>query len=397
MMMPQAAWMPERDHHKMSEPYCAPDAFAAGLFPVSPITHDHGIRLLFDLATLLLLLDCRPGDRVLDLGAGSGFSSEMLARLGYDVFPLDPDLTALQHNRRRPSFDAQRIQGRVSVAQGVAQQLPFADASFDGIFAMNVLHHVEDLDTVVSEFRRVLRPGGRMVASEPGLDHLTMAHTKRAMQEFGENDRAFDVIEFLRLARAHGFDEAMLSATLHPPLRLVRLEEIDLYRNGEGPRQWLTPQGVLRELHYHHSFAMLVNPGTRPKTSRHPGRLEAQLEVAGVPAAVGAGQVIAPTIGVTNAGDTIWLAKPSALGGYVTLGCKVLTTEGRLITDGVGRTCLPRDVQPGERVSVTTTLALPDTLGPGTYVLEFDMVNELICWFSDSGISHTARTNVVVS
>lgn len=380
----------------MSEPYCAPDAFAAGLFPVSPITHDHGIRLLFDIATLLLLLDCRPGDRVLDLGAGSGFSSEMLARLGYDVFPVDPDLTALQHNRRRPSFDAQRIQGRVKVTQGVAQQLPFRDETFDGIVAMNVLHHVEDLEAVVMEFRRVLRPGGRVVASEPGLDHLTMAHTKRAMEQLGENDRAFDVMEFLRLARKHGFEDAMLNATLHPPLRVIRLEEIDLYLTGEVPRPWLTPQGVLRELQHHHPYAMLVNAGARPKTSRHPGRLEAQLEVEGVPATVQAGQVVTPTVRVTNAGDTIWLSRPSTLGGYVTAGCKVLTPEGRLLADSVGRTCLPRDVQPGDRVEVPMTLPVPDTLPPGSYVLEFDMVNELICWFADAGNSQTFRSTITI-
>lgn len=381
----------------MSETYNAPDAFAAGLFPVSPITHDAGIRLLFDLATLLLLLDCRPGDRVLDLGAGSGFSSEMLARLGYSVFPLDPDLTALGHNRRRPSFDANRIQGRVTVTQGTAQQLPFASASFDGIVAMNVLHHVEDLEAVVAEFRRVLRPGARVVVSEPGLDHLSMAHTQRAMQELGENDRPFDVLEFLRLARQHGFQDAMLSATLHPPLRVIRLEEIESYVSGQPPRQWLTPQGVLRELHHHHPFAMLVNPGARPKTSRHPGRLEAQLEVEGVPAAVRAGQVITPTIRVTNAGDTTWLARPSALGGYVTAGCKVLTPEGRLITDSAGRTGLSRDLQPSDRVDVAMTLPIPDTLEPGGYVLEFDMVNELMCWFGHAGTSQTVRAPIIVT
>ena len=381
----------------MSEPYRAPDAFAAGLFPVSPITHDHGIRLLFDLATLLPLLDCRPGDRVLDLGAGSGFSSEMLARLGYDVFPLDPDLAALQHNRRRPSFDAQRIHGRVRVTQGIAQTLPFADGSFDGLVAMNVLHHVDDLDAAVSEFHRVLRPGARAVLSEPGLDHLTMPATQRALQELGENDRAFDVVEFLRLARQHGFQDAMLNATLHPPLRVIRVEEIEIYLQGQGPRPWLTPEGVLRELRRHHPFAMLVKAGQRPKTSRHPGRLEAELQVEGVPATVRAGAVVTPVIRVTNAGDTTWLAKPSSLGGYVTAGCKLLTSEGRLISDTLGRTSLSQDVPPGEHIDVAMTLPLPDTLAPGAYLLEFDMVDELICWFGDAGISRTFRAAVTVT
>ena len=44
------------------------DVFEAGLFPLSPETHDQGLRWLFDLSTLLMLLDCRPGDRVLPPG-----------------------------------------------------------------------------------------------------------------------------------------------------------------------------------------------------------------------------------------------------------------------------------------------------------------------------------------
>ncbi len=71
--------------------YEAKDPFATGVFPIGPATHDLGLRRLFELSTLLLLLDCQPDDRVLDLGAGAGFSSEMLARFGYTVIALDPD------------------------------------------------------------------------------------------------------------------------------------------------------------------------------------------------------------------------------------------------------------------------------------------------------------------
>ncbi|MCA1586717.1 MAG: class I SAM-dependent methyltransferase [Acidobacteria bacterium] len=175
----------------------ARDVIAEGLFPVCPATHDLGIRRLFDLSTLLLLLDCRPGDVVLDLGAGPGFSSEMLARLGYDVVALDPDLESLVHNRRRPTFDPTRIEGKVCVVQGSAERLPFRRESFDGVLGMNVLHHVADLSTTLSELARVLKPGCRATFVEPGLDHLAAEETERARREHGADDRAFDVLAFL--------------------------------------------------------------------------------------------------------------------------------------------------------------------------------------------------------
>lgn len=350
--------------------------FAAGLFPVCAATHDLGIRRLFDLATLRLLLDCRPGDRVLDLGAGSGFSSEMLARLGYDVMALDPDLPALQANRQRQAWDRERIEGPVRVTQGIAEQLPFRDASFDGVLGMNVLHHVPDLVGTIAELARVLKPGCRGVFSEPGLDHLEAEETKRAIREHDEDDRAFDVLSFLTAAREHGFQEAMLTATLQPPLRLLPIEEVELYRSGQHPRVHLTPKGVVEELHHRHPYAMLVREGVRPKTSRHPGLLSRELRVDDVPASVVRGAEVTVTVHASNTGDTIWTAKPTRRGGFVTVGCKLVAADGRLVSDTIGRTFLPKDMSPGDSAGVQILLEVPDDLRTGEYSLHFDLVNE---------------------
>lgn len=359
------------------------DPFAAGLFPVCVATHDVGIRLLFDLSALILLLDCRPGDRVLDLGAGSGFSSEMLARLGYDVIALDPDRRALGHARRRPTFDAARIEGRVQVVQGLAERLPFASGSFDGVLAMNVLHHVPDLEAALSELARVLRPGRRVVCSEPGLDHLEMSQTRRALREHGENDRPFDVMAYLRLARANGFAQAMLSATLHSAVRLLPIEEVELFASGQHPRPHMNPKGVIDHLRHRQAFAMLVRDGTAPATSRRSEGLRARLEVSNLPPRARAGDTLAPVIRAVNTGEAVWLAAPRRFGGYVTAGCKLLNEEGRLLDDALGRTGLAADVPPGGETVVRPRIAIPRDLPAGIYRLQFDLVSELVCWFSD--------------
>jgi len=365
------------------EAFEARNVFTAGLFPVCPATHDLGIRRLFDLSTLLLLLDCRPGDRVLDLGAGHGFSSEMLARLGYDVIGLDPDLEALRANRQRPEWDRSRIEGTIRVARGLAERLPFAGGSFDGVLGMNVLHHVPDLDMTLSELARVLKPGSRGVFSEPGLDHLATEETQRAIREHGEDDRAFDVLRFLQMARGRGFREAMLSATLQSPLRLLPIEEVELFRSGQHPHPHLTNGGVLDELHRRHPYLMLTRDGTRPKTSRHPGILRCEIRVDDVPTAARPGDDVTFVVHARNQGDTVWDARPSARGGYVTVGCKLTTTDGRLVTDRPGRTRLSRSVEPGASITMPVSFHVPDDLAPGPYVLGIDLVDELICWFGD--------------
>lgn len=372
------------------------DPFADGLFPVCVATHDLGIRRLFDLATVLMLLDCRPGDRVLDLGAGSGFSSEMLARFGYQVSAVDPDHASLRNNRRRLTFD-QRIEGRVHVAVGIAERLPFADRSFDGAVGLNVLHHVPDLAAAISEIARVLRPGARFVGCEPGLDHLEESESVRAVREFGENDQPFDVIQFLEVATALGFSRAFLPATLHSALRLVPLDEVDMFRTGWHPRVTLTNEGVVQELHHKHAYAMLIRDGERTPTSRKPGKLRYELTVSRLPGALRPGEIGTVTATVTNIGDTLWLADPSPLGGFVTVGCKLTTPAGRLVSDTIGRTFLPADVAPNGKVSVDVQLAIPADLKPGEYEVVVDLVNELVCWFSDLPGNEPDRQPIVVS
>ena len=359
------------------------DPFAHGIFPVGVPTHDLGLRRLFDLSSVLLMLECRPGDRVLDLGAGSGFSSEMLARFGYDVVAIDPDLQALTYNRQRPSYDPSRIDGDVRVVGSLAEDLPFADAAFDGMVGLNVLHHVPDLDRATTEFARVLKPGARAVFCEPGLEHLDSPETKRAIAELGENDQAFDVFAFLSAARTRGFVQAFFSATLQPPLRMVPIQDVELFSSGQHPTRTLSERGVVDEIHRRHAFAMLIRDGEREKTSRFPGVLRREIHVEGMPRQLVRGETYRMTARVTNTGDTRWIAERSPMGGFVTVGCKFVNESGRVVNDIAGRTLLDGDVRPGETAFAEMTLIVPEQLEPGAYELRFDTVDEMVCWFSD--------------
>jgi hypothetical protein len=279
--------------------------------------------------------------------------------------------------------------------QAVAERLPFLHCSFDGVLAMNVLHHVPDVTAVVSELARVLRPGCRAVFAEPGLDHLTDCETMRAIREHGERDQAFDVLDFLEKARDGGFKHAMLTATLQPPLRLLPIDEIELYLSGRHPRPHLTPQGVIDELRHRHAYAMLERDGARPKTSRHPGLLKAALRVEALPDVVKRAARLEFIVHAHNVGDTLWHAQPSRRGGFVTLGCKLLTTEGRLVSDRLGRTFLPRDVAPDQSVAVRAAIDWPSDLDSGEYQLQIDLVDEQVCWFADASPG-SAATHVLV-
>jgi SAM-dependent methyltransferase len=112
-----------------------------------------------------------PDARVLEVGVGS---ARMWEALGARV-PRGWHLTLTDHSEGMVAAAQTTFErlGRTAVF-GLAdvQALPFADDSFDLVFANHMLYHAPDLPAAVAELRRVVRPGGRLVAATNGHDHL---------------------------------------------------------------------------------------------------------------------------------------------------------------------------------------------------------------------------------
>jgi demethylmenaquinone methyltransferase/2-methoxy-6-polyprenyl-1,4-benzoquinol methylase len=100
----------------------------------------------------------RPGERVLDLAAGTGTSSVPFRDAGAYVQPVDFSLGMLRTGRKRlPSLP---------FCAGDALALPFADASFDAVTISFGLRNVRDTGAALAEMARVARPDGRLVVCE---------------------------------------------------------------------------------------------------------------------------------------------------------------------------------------------------------------------------------------
>jgi 2-polyprenyl-6-hydroxyphenyl methylase/3-demethylubiquinone-9 3-methyltransferase len=94
--------------------------------------------------------------KLLDVGCGGGILAEEFARLGFEVTGVDPAPETIDTARAHAATSGLSIEYHT----GVGEHLPFADESFDHVACCDVLEHVDDVDRVVGEIARVLRPGG---------------------------------------------------------------------------------------------------------------------------------------------------------------------------------------------------------------------------------------------
>jgi demethylmenaquinone methyltransferase/2-methoxy-6-polyprenyl-1,4-benzoquinol methylase len=102
----------------------------------------------------------RSGMRVLDVGTGTGLLAREIVQMlgaGGRVVGLDPSWQMMAEARRHPG---------IRLVQGVGERLPFADNQFDFVTMGYALRHVPDLDQTFGEYRRVLKPGGRILLLE---------------------------------------------------------------------------------------------------------------------------------------------------------------------------------------------------------------------------------------
>ncbi|HVF43950.1 MAG TPA: hypothetical protein VM936_13095 [Pyrinomonadaceae bacterium] len=141
-------------------------------------------------------------------------------------------------------------------------------------------------------------------------------------------------------------------------------------------------------------------PQTKEPRALPDGGFKAQITLPGAPAKLRAGQQERVQVHVKNASEVFWWARGGEQNErpdnkfYLAAGNRWLKADGTtLVTDMDGRHGIGKDLKPGEETEVPLLVTAPKE--PGEYVLEVDLVQEQVGWFSDKG-SQTARAKVTV-
>jgi SAM-dependent methyltransferase len=164
----------------------------------------------------LLLREAGQGERVLDLGCGAGRFVAALRDAGADPVGVELAGAALERARRNvPGADLRLV------APGGS--LPLGHGEIDLVWCSEVLEHVPDTVAFLTEVRRVLRPGGRLLATVP--DHgrlkrtlLALAHYDAHYDPLGQHVRFYTRRSLTRALHATGFVDVGLRPLGGPPL-----------------------------------------------------------------------------------------------------------------------------------------------------------------------------------
>jgi len=163
-----------------------------------------------------LIAAIRPGKKVLEVGCGTGIYTEKLARTGADIVAIDisSDLLAQARNKIKSP--------NISFLEADLENLPFPNENFDAVVGVSILHHVNACEAL-KEIRRVLKPDGAIVFSEPNMLNPQIAFERnipaiRKMLGNSPSETAFFRWGLARMLKNAGFSEIDIKPFdfLHP-------------------------------------------------------------------------------------------------------------------------------------------------------------------------------------
>jgi SAM-dependent methyltransferase len=167
----------------------------------------------WELRREFLLRGIRPGERVLDLGSGAGEFAEEIVRAGARVVGVEVAEAAIERARtRHPEIDF-----RLAPIDG---PLPVGDGEFEVVWSSEVIEHVADTARWLSEVRRALGPGGRLLLTTPshGRVRVALGGLERFSEPLGDHLHLYTRGSLREVLGEFGFDGITVRTAAGPPL-----------------------------------------------------------------------------------------------------------------------------------------------------------------------------------
>jgi SAM-dependent methyltransferase len=307
------------------------------------------------------------GATILDFGCGTAWTSAIMAGLGYRVIATDVSTTALEI--ARAGYPDREI--TYLLFDGIRIDLP--DRSVDAITCLSALHHVPNLDKVLAELGRVLKPWGVAGFSEPGPNHSLTPQSQSEMREFTVIENDIHIDQIWEVAQCVGFTNIELNLFQPEPI-LTTLDGFNRFLAGDRNPAY---EEAMRSLMIGRRLFFLEKGVPGLTTSLSVTDLDAELTPVRMRRSTDAWHL---TIGARNTGRALW--RPSEwFSGPVRLGATVVEADGT--EHPHPRVFLPKTnrygILPGQEVMIELTI--PATDRSGNRNIRLQLVSEFVSWF----------------
>jgi ubiquinone/menaquinone biosynthesis C-methylase UbiE len=344
-----------------------------------PLDHHAGhpsfFRTLYQALNILQAMELPAGARVAEVGSGSGWLTELLAGLGYEVWALDPaaEMLAVARDRVRSFLEHHRFPPpyRVRFVCASLEACPLPDESVDAVLFHEALHHLPDENRALAECHRILTPGGVVgVSGEscwvPGNAEQE-AFWQAEMDRFGtlESPFTFEYLHaklrehgFADVRRYHGINRLVPVEQEGLPVKHLATQPAECFNNVTARKPCPADTTIDPKAHPHATIRLV-------QVERSPDGGEARVGMR-----------------LANTGRVTWVHEaPHA--GYVTVALQARASERKPVAEGWPRARLPRSVRPGEEIELRHTWCLDPAVGGATWYA--DLVCEGRYWFSERG------------
>ena len=139
------------------------------------------------------LIDPRPGERGVDIGAGMGAGAIRAAAAGPHVIAVEP--TPFMRRVLRIRRMSSRHRTHIEVTDGAAERIPADDRSIDAIWAVNTMHHWVEIERGAAEIARVLRPGGRVLLVDEDFTDPSHPDHQRFGSDHDDEHHGFTMVD----------------------------------------------------------------------------------------------------------------------------------------------------------------------------------------------------------
>lgn len=350
-------------------------------------------RRMFDIGVLTHWLRLSPGEVTAELGAGTCWLSHFFNRFGCRTIAIDVSPTALRMGRElfeRDPFTNWDLKPEFLLYDG--HRIPLPDSHVDKVVVYDAFHHVPNQAEILREMARVLKVGGVVAMCEPGAGHGATETSRHEAEEWGVLENELVTEELEKLALACGFDGVRVVPIGLPASVEIAPSAFRQFLLGHGlvNHYWSLWCEALQSISY-----VILYKGDYLPTTRRPQSALARIALGSDRVTAAAGDRATLPVRVTNTGDTRWLTDIPNQAGQTSLGAHLhaAVRGGPAIEYDWYRASLPRDVLPGE--TVTVQVELPPIDQPGEYRAVFDVVAEGVLWFAQRN-SPTAELRLEV-